>query len=64
MGDRGDVGAMKPDRKVYAAALGMEAVLLRPPGEGHTWFDANYRQGTLEWQETAVADLSELLPLL
>jgi FMN phosphatase YigB (HAD superfamily) len=47
-----------------AAALGMEAVLLRAPGEGLTWFDANYRQDALEWQGTVVADLSELLPLL
>lgn len=86
-----EVGAMKPDRKVYdaacerlgvqaercmfvgdggareltgAAALGMEAVLLRAPGEGHTWFDANYRQDALEWAGTVVTDLSELLPLL
>ncbi len=86
-----EVGAMKPDRKVYdaacdaldvrpercmfvgdggareltgAAALGMEAVLLRVPGEEHTWFDANYRQDALEWPGTTVGDLSELLPLL
>ena len=86
-----EVGAMKPDRKVYdaacdglgvrpercmfvgdggareltgAAALGMEGVLLRVPGEEHTWFDANYRQDALEWPGTVVSDLSELLPLL
>ena len=47
-----------------AAALGMEAVLLRVPGEEHTWFDTNYRQDALEWAGTMVGDLSELPPLL
>jgi putative hydrolase of the HAD superfamily len=46
-----------------ASALGMEAVLLRVPGEEHTWFDAVYRQDALEWAGATVADLSELARL-
>jgi putative hydrolase of the HAD superfamily len=44
-----------------AAAVGMEAILLRAPGEGHTWFDAHYRQDALEWPGTVVASLSALI---
>lgn len=43
-----------------AAALGMTAVLIRVPGEEHTWFDANYRKDAMEWQGDAVADIQDL----
>jgi putative hydrolase of the HAD superfamily len=43
-----------------ARKLGMEVVLLRVPGEEHTWFDAAYRQDALEWEGATVTDLSEL----
>lgn len=44
-----------------AATVGMEAVLLRAPGEGHTWFDTHYRQDALEWSGTIVTSLSALI---
>jgi putative hydrolase of the HAD superfamily len=44
-----------------ATAVGMEAILLRAPGEGHTWFDAHYRQDALEWSGTIVTSLSALI---
>ncbi len=47
-----------------AAALGMEAVLLRVPGEEHTWFDTAYRQDALEWAGATIADLAELTRFL
>ena len=86
-----EVGAMKPDPRVYNAACdglnvaphrcmfvgdggsreltgavtsNMHAILLRVPGEEHTWFDANYRQDALEWPGEVIRDLSELLPLV
>jgi len=47
-----------------ASAVGMEAVLLRVPGEEHTWFDSFYRKDALEWAGTVVASLSELTSLI
>jgi putative hydrolase of the HAD superfamily len=47
-----------------ASAVGMEAVLLRVPGEEHTWFDSFYRKDALEWPGTIVASLSELTSLI
>jgi len=47
-----------------ASAVGMEAVLLRVPGEEHTWFDSFYRKDALEWPGTVVASLSELTNLI
>ena len=43
-----------------AAALGMTAVLLRVPGEEHTWFDSWYRRDALEWQGDSVTAIEEL----
>ncbi|MEK9658487.1 MAG: HAD family hydrolase [Chloroflexota bacterium] len=43
-----------------ARAVGMEAVLLRAPGEEHTWFDQHYRRDALEWDGAAVSTLTEL----
>jgi putative hydrolase of the HAD superfamily len=42
-----------------ATALGMEAVLLRVPGEEHTWFDENYRLDALEWIGARIAAIEE-----
>lgn len=47
-----------------ASAVGMEAVLLRVPGEEHTWFDSFYRQDALEWPGTIVTSLSDLKALV
>ena len=47
-----------------AAAVGMDAVLLRAPGEEHTWFDIHYRQDALEWPGDVVASLAELTRLI
>jgi putative hydrolase of the HAD superfamily len=47
-----------------AAALGMEAVLLRVPGEEHTWFDNTYRQDALEWAGAIITDLADLTRFL
>jgi putative hydrolase of the HAD superfamily len=47
-----------------AAAVGMDAVLLRVPGEEHTWFDSFYRKDALEWPGTIVTSLSELTALV
>jgi putative hydrolase of the HAD superfamily len=44
-----------------AAAVGMEAILLRAPGEDHTWFDTHFRQDALEWPGTIVESLSALV---
>ena len=43
-----------------ANAIGMKAVLLRVPGEEHTWFDNFYRKDALEWPGAVVANLSDL----
>lgn len=43
-----------------AAALGMRAVLIRVPGEEHTWFDANYRQDALQWRGDSVTAIEQL----
>jgi putative hydrolase of the HAD superfamily len=64
-----------PDRCLYvgdggareltgAEAVGMHAVLLRVPGEEHTWFDSNYRRDALEWQGDVVGDLAALAAYL
>ena len=66
---------VKPERCVFvgdggareltgASAAGMEAVLLRVPGEEHTWFDSFYRKDALEWPGTVLASLSELTSLI
>lgn len=47
-----------------ASAVGMEAVLIRVPGEEHTWFDSFYRKDALEWPGTVVGSLSELTSLV
>ena len=47
-----------------AREAGMEAVLLRVPGEEHTWFDSNYRLDALEWRGAAIADTGELTRFL
>ena len=47
-----------------ASAFGMEAVLIRVPGEEHTWFDSHYRKDALEWPGTVVTSLSELTSLI
>jgi putative hydrolase of the HAD superfamily len=47
-----------------ASAIGMEAVLLRTPGEEHTAFDSFYRKDALEWQGTVVTSLGELIALV
>ena len=44
-----------------ARDAGMSAVLLRVPGEEHTWFDANYRLDALEWQGATIGALDELV---
>ena len=43
-----------------ASSVGMKAVLLRVPGEEHTWFDSFYRKDALEWPGAVVANLSDL----
>jgi putative hydrolase of the HAD superfamily len=53
----GDGGAQE---LTGAAALGMTAVLLRVPGEEHTWFDETYRRDALDWQGDSVAAIEEL----
>jgi putative hydrolase of the HAD superfamily len=47
-----------------ASAVGMQAVLIRVPGEEHTAFDAFYRKDALEWPGATVGSLSELTALL
>ena len=47
-----------------AREAGMEAVLLRVPGEEHTWFDTNYRLDALEWRGATIADIGELIRFL
>jgi putative hydrolase of the HAD superfamily len=47
-----------------AAAVGMHGVLIRVPGEEHTWFDSFYRKDAVEWPGTVVSSLSELRSLL
>jgi putative hydrolase of the HAD superfamily len=47
-----------------ARAVGMEAVLIRAPGEEHTWFDQHYRRDALEWDGAAVSTLTQLWGLL
>ena len=47
-----------------ASAVGMEAVLLRAPGEEHTAFDSFYRKDALEWPGTVITSLSELIALV
>lgn len=42
-----------------ASAVGMEAVLLRVPGEEHTWFDENYRLDALEWTGARIVAIEE-----
>lgn len=42
-----------------AAKLGMEAVLLRVPGEEHTWFDQNYRLDALEWTGATIKAIED-----
>ncbi len=47
-----------------AAQVGMEAVLIRVPGEEHTWFDNAYRLDALEWRGAAVSDIADLTRFL
>jgi putative hydrolase of the HAD superfamily len=47
-----------------ARAVGMEAVLIRAPGEEHTWFDQHYRRDALEWDGATVSTLTQLWGLL
>ncbi len=44
-----------------ARDAGMSVVLLRVPGEEHTWFDSNYRLDALEWQGTTIGAIDELV---
>ena len=46
-----------------ASAVGMEAVLLRTPGEEHAAFDSVYRKDALEWPGIVVTSLTELIGL-
>jgi putative hydrolase of the HAD superfamily len=43
-----------------ARSAGMDALLLRVPGEEDTWFDENFRLDALGWTGPTVASLGEL----
>ena len=47
-----------------ALAVGMDALLIRVPGEEHTWFDQNYRLDALEWQGPVITSIAQVLDVL